>query len=150
MAELPPGQSDAELAHLARVVREGVGRLNWRMRAESDGDSPGPAVLAVLSRLIRAGTHTPKELADAERIQPQSLTRILATLTERGLVTRVPDPADGRRYLIDITPAGIDVLREYTGSRERWLAGALERALTPTERRLIGLAAELLVRVAEA
>jgi DNA-binding MarR family transcriptional regulator len=150
MADAAPVQTDAERAHLARVDREGVGRLNWRMRAESDGDSPGPAVLAVLSRLLRAGTHTPKELAEAERIQPQSLTRILATLTERGLVSRTADPADGRRYLIDITPAGVEVLRKYTGSRERWLAGALERALTPTERQLLALAAELLVRTAEA
>jgi DNA-binding MarR family transcriptional regulator len=142
--------ADAELARLSRAVREGVGRLNWRMRAECDSASPGPTVLAVLSRLIRAGTHTPKELADAERIQPQSLTRILASLTERGLITRTPDPADGRRSLIDITPAGRAVMREYTGSRERWLAGALDRALSPTERQLLGLAAELLVRVAEA
>src|SRR5690348_16306585 len=89
--------ADAELARLSRAVREGVGRLNWRMRAECDSASPGPTVLAVLSRLIRAGTHTPKELADAERIQPQSLTRILASLTDRGLITRAPDPADGRR-----------------------------------------------------
>jgi DNA-binding MarR family transcriptional regulator len=150
MADAAPVQSDADLAHLARVVREGVGRLNWRMRSESDSDSPGPAELAVLSWLQRAGTHTPKELADAERIQSQSLTRILAGLTERGLVTRTPDPQDGRRHLITITSAGVDVLREYTGSRERWLSGALERALTPTERQLLGLAAELLVRVADA
>ncbi|MBV9843735.1 MAG: MarR family transcriptional regulator [Kutzneria sp.] len=141
---------DAELVRLSRAVREGVGRLNWRMRAECDGGSPGPTVLAVLSRLIRAGTHTPKQLAEAERIQPQSLTRILASLTDRGLVTRAPDPADGRRSLIDITSAGRAVMREYTGSRERWLSGALERALSPTERQLLGLAAELLVRVAEA
>jgi DNA-binding MarR family transcriptional regulator len=142
--------ADAELARLSRAVREGVGRLNWRMRAECDSASPGPTVLAVLSRLIRAGTHTPKELADAERIQPQSLTRILASLTDRGLITRAPDPTDGRRSLIDITPAGRAVMREYTGSRERWLANALERALSPTERQLLGLAAELLVRVADA
>ena len=74
----------------------------------------------------------------------------LASLTDRGLVTRAPDPADGRRSLIDITPAGRAVMREYTGSRERWLSGALERALSPTERQLLGLAAELLVRVADA
>lgn len=137
-------------AVLARAVREGVGRLNWRMRAECDAGSPGPTVLAVLSRLIRAGTHTPKELADAERIQPQSLTRVLASLTDRGLITRTPDPEDGRRSLIDITAAGKAVLREHVGSRERWLAGALERSLSPTERQLLGLAAELLVRVADA
>jgi DNA-binding MarR family transcriptional regulator len=142
--------ADAELARLALAVRDGVGRLNWRMRAECDAGSPGPTVLAVLSRLIRAGTHTPKEIADAERIHPQSLTRILASLTERGLITRTPDPADGRRSLIDITPAGRALMREYTSSRERWLSAALQRALSPTERQLLGMAAELLVRVADA
>jgi DNA-binding MarR family transcriptional regulator len=142
--------ADAELADLARRVREGVGRLNWRMRAERDPDGPGPAVLAVLSRLCRAGTHTPTELAEAERLQPQSLTRILASLTERGLVTRTPDPRDGRRSRVSITAAGLRVLREYSVQRERWLAGALEATLSPTERQLLKLAADLLLRVADA
>ena len=150
MTDVDLQTAEPDLARLARTVREGVGRLNWRMRAECDAGSPGPTVLAVLSRLIRAGTHTPKELADAERIQPQSLTRVLASLTDRGLITRTPDPADGRRSLIDITPAGRAVLREYTASRERWLTGALGATLSPTERQLLCLAAELLVRVAEA
>ncbi|WP_284743544.1 MarR family winged helix-turn-helix transcriptional regulator [Amycolatopsis sp. RTGN1] len=141
---------DAELADLAHRVREGVGRLNWRMRAERDLNGPGPAVLAVLSRLYRAGTHTPTELAEAERLQPQSLTRILAWVTERELVTRSPDPADGRRSLVSITPAGLTVLREYSARRERWLAGAIEATLSPTERQLLKLASELLLRVADA
>ena len=143
-------EADAELAELAFRVREGVGRLNWRMRAERDPNGPGPAVLAVLSRLYRAGTHSPTELAEGERLQPQSLTRILAWLTERDLVTRTPDPADGRRSLIDITPGGRAVLREYSVQRERWLAGALAETLTPTERQLLRLASDLLLRVAEA
>ncbi|WP_410614138.1 MarR family winged helix-turn-helix transcriptional regulator [Amycolatopsis sp. lyj-109] len=142
--------ADAELADLSRRVREGVGRLNWRMRAEADQSSPGPAVLAVLSRLYRAGTHTPTELAEAERLQPQSMTRILASLTLRGLVTRTPDPDDGRRSRVSITPDGLAVLREYTGQRERWLADALEATLSPTERQLLRLAADLLIRVADA
>ncbi|MFD9888850.1 MarR family winged helix-turn-helix transcriptional regulator [Amycolatopsis sp. NPDC059027] len=141
--------ADHELAELARHVRESVGRLNWRMRAERDKGGPGPVVLAVLSRLYRAGTHSPKELADAERIQPQSLTRVLASLAERGLVTRTPDPADGRRSLIDITPAGRVELREYSIGRERWLADAMARTLSPTEQQLLRLASELLVRVAD-
>ncbi|MCR6484631.1 MarR family transcriptional regulator [Amycolatopsis sp. OK19-0408] len=145
-----PVSADPELAELARLVREGVGRLNWRMRAERDLNGPGPAVLAVLSRLYRAGTHTPTALAEAERLQPQSLTRILAWVTERELVTRAPDPEDGRRSLVSITPAGLAVLREYSVQRERWLAAALERTLSPTERQLLKLASELLVRVADA
>ncbi|WP_326947166.1 MarR family transcriptional regulator [Amycolatopsis sp. NBC_01307] len=142
--------ADPELADLAGRVREGVGRLNWRMRSERDPNGPGPAVLAVLSRLYRAGTHTASELAAAERLQPQSLTRILAGLTERELVTRTPDPDDGRRSLIRITPDGLAVLREYSVQRERWLATALESTLSPTERQLLKLASELLMRVADA
>lgn len=145
-----PVSADPELADLAWRVREGVGRLNWRMRAERDLNGPGPAVLAVLSRLYRAGTHTPTALAEAERLQPQSLTRILAWVTERELVTRAPDPEDGRRSLVSITPAGLAVLRDYSIQRERWLAAALESTLSPTERQLLKLASELLVRVADA
>ncbi|KDN21148.1 MarR family winged helix-turn-helix transcriptional regulator [Amycolatopsis rifamycinica] len=142
--------ADAELADLARRVREGVGRLNWRMRAEADKTSPGPALLAVLSRLYRAGTQTPTELAEAERLQPQSLTRILAALTIRGLIEREPDPDDGRRSRISINDDGLAVLREYSAQRERWLAAAVESTLSPTERQLLRLAADLLIRVADA
>ncbi|PFG46690.1 DNA-binding MarR family transcriptional regulator [Amycolatopsis sulphurea] len=138
-----------ELTALAREVREGVGRLDWRMRAEADAPSPGAAALTVLSRLSRAGTHTPGELAETERMHPQSLTRILATLTSRGLVTRTADPSDGRRSLIDITAAGRAVLREYSMSREKWLAAAMDRSLSTTEQELLRMASQLLKRLAE-
>ncbi len=141
---------ESELAELAFRVREGVGRLNWRMRAERDPNGPGPAVLAVLSRLYRAGTHSPTELAESERLQPQSLTRVLAWLTDRELITRTPDPADGRRSLIDITDGGRAVLREYSAQRERWLAEALTTELSETERQLLRLASDLLIRLADA
>ncbi|MEC3980323.1 MarR family winged helix-turn-helix transcriptional regulator [Amycolatopsis sp. H20-H5] len=138
-----------ELAAVARAVREGVSRLNWRMRAERDESGPGPVVLAVLSRLYRAGTHTPKELSDSERIHPQSLTRILASLEERGQIDRRQDPKDGRRALIDVTRAGLAVLRDYSVRRERWLAAAMEEQLEPAERQLLLRASELMVRLAD-
>ena len=75
---------------------------------------------------------------------------MLAWLTERELVTRTPDPEDGRRSLIDITPGGRAVLREYSVQRERWLAEALSAELSPTERQLLRLASDLLLRVADA
>ncbi|WP_275293241.1 MarR family transcriptional regulator [Amycolatopsis sp. La24] len=145
----PDAHRADELATLARTVREGVGRLNWRMRSEAGSPAPGPAALAVLSRLYRGGTHTPGELAEAERIHPQSLTRILASLAEREWITRTPDPADGRRSLIEITPAGLRELRTYSIARENWLAAAVERTLSPTEQELLRLAAGLLTRIAD-
>lgn len=143
-------EPNEELLALAYQVREGVGRLNWRMRAEARGNGHSGLVLAVLSRLYRGGTHTPKALAEAERIHPQSLTRVLASLQDNGLVTRRPDPADGRQSLVDITPDGLAALRSYSVDRERWLAGAMETVLSPTERELLRLASGLLAKVADA
>src|SRR5919199_6227293 len=113
-------RSEQDLAELARLVREGVGRLNWRMRAERERGGPSPLELAVLRRLHRAGTHTPKALADAERLHPQSLTRVLAALDRDGLITRRPDPDDGRQVLVEISTRGREALRAYSEERERW------------------------------
>ncbi|GAB2989198.1 MarR family transcriptional regulator [Amycolatopsis acidiphila] len=141
--------ADPDLAELARDVREGVGRLNWRMRAERDRNGPSPLELAVLSRLYRAGTQTPTEVSEGEKIQPQSLTRVLAKLEREGLVARRPDPADGRRALLDVTEQGLSTLRAYSVQRERWLAAAMAEALTETERELLRLAAKVMARLAD-
>ncbi|HKS43956.1 MAG TPA: MarR family transcriptional regulator [Amycolatopsis sp.] len=140
---------ERDLTELSRVVREGVGRLNWRMRAERDRGGPSPLVLSVLSRLYRAGTHTPKALAEAEKIQPQSLTRVLAALDRDGLISRGRDPEDGRQVLVDITDRGLQTLRAYSEQRERWLAAAMAETLTETEQDLLGMAAKLMMRVAD-
>ncbi len=143
-------RSEQELADLARQVREGVGRLNWRMRSERGRGGPSPLELAVLSRLHRAGTHTAKALADAERIHPQSLTRVLATLERDTLITRRRDPTDGRQTLVEISTEGLQALRTYSEQREHWLASAMADTLSETEQDLLGLAAKLLMRVADA
>jgi DNA-binding MarR family transcriptional regulator len=136
-------RSEQDLAELSRLVREGVGRLNWRMRTERErGDGPSPLELAVLRRLYRAGTHTPKALADAERIQPQSLTR-------DALITRRRDPDDGRQTLVEISVQGRLTLRAYSEQREHWLAAAMTETLSETEQDLLGLAAKLMIRIAD-
>jgi DNA-binding MarR family transcriptional regulator len=145
---MPDARQD--LTDLAHVVREGVGRLNWRMRTERDRSGPSPLVLSVLSRLYRAGTQTPKAVAEGEKIQPQSLTRVLAALERDGLVARRPDPADGRRSLLNITDRGLDTLRAYSEQRERWLAGAMAATLNETEQEVLRLAAQVMARLAEA
>ncbi|MFD2421327.1 MarR family winged helix-turn-helix transcriptional regulator [Amycolatopsis pigmentata] len=140
---------DQDLAELARTVREGVVRVSLRMRAERERGGPSPLVLAVLSRLYRGGTQTPKALADSERVHPQSLTRVLASLDRDGLVTRRPDPDDGRQVLIEITARGLETLRAYGDRQRRWLAEAMAETLTETERELLGMAAKLMMRVAD-
>jgi DNA-binding MarR family transcriptional regulator len=105
--------------------------------------------LSVLGRLYRKGSLTAVELAAQERIQPQSLTRVLAELTDEGLISRRADVKDGRRQLLDITGDGRSVLIQDVQQRDAWLAGAIATELSATERELLRLAAGLMERIAE-
>jgi DNA-binding MarR family transcriptional regulator len=142
--------AEDELLQTATVVRRGVTRLSWRMRLERPGPGEPLLQLNVLAHLSRRGPMTPGELAAAERVQPQSLTRTLASLEDHVLITRHPDPADGRRSLIAITESGRQMLGRDLRQRDAWLARAMAGHLTPAERGLLRLAGQLLERLAEA
>ena len=142
--------TEDELLQAATTVRRGVTRLSWRLRLERPGPSAPFLQLSVLAHLSRRGPMTPGELAAAERVQPQSLTRTLASLEDQAMITRHPDPADGRRSLIAITEAGRQMLGRDLRERDAWLAQAMAGHLTPTERGLLRLAGQLLERLAEA
>lgn len=106
--------------------------------------------LSVLAHLNRRGSMTAGEIAAAERVQPQTLTRTLASLEGKGAIRRQADPADRRRSALSITAAGFEVLVTDMRQRDSWLALAMTEELTPTERRLLYLAGELMERLAEA
>jgi DNA-binding MarR family transcriptional regulator len=90
---------------------------------------------------------TPRELADAERVQPPSMTRIVAVLEERGLVQRSAHPTDRRQVILSPTETGAALIRENRRLREAWLARQLA-ALTPSERATLRDAAQILDRLA--
>jgi DNA-binding MarR family transcriptional regulator len=142
--------AEDELLQTATLVRRGVTRLSWRLRMERPGPGEPLLQLSVLAHLSRRGAMTPGELAAAERVQPQSLTRTLASLEDRVLITRHPDPGDGRRSLLAIAEAGRQMLGRDLRQRDAWLAHAMARHLTPAERGLLRLAGQLLERLAEA
>jgi DNA-binding MarR family transcriptional regulator len=123
--------------------------LSRRLRLER-GSGPTGLELGVLANLHRRGPMSPGELAAAERIQPQSLTRTLAGLEADRQLARSQDPEDGRRSLLQITDAGRAALRDDMQRRDAWLTDAMTRELTVTERELLRLAGELLERLAAA
>jgi DNA-binding MarR family transcriptional regulator len=133
-------------AHLAHELRETVGRLVRRLRAE-----PGPpaAQLTVLGRLDRSGAASISNLAAAERMRPQSMAQTVHDLEAAGLVSRRPDPDDKRRAFIELTHDGRSALRETRARREGWLAETLDRELDAHERELLGEALALLGRIAD-
>jgi DNA-binding MarR family transcriptional regulator len=126
-----------------------MSRLGRRLRAERGGHGLSLSRLSLLNLLARNGPMTASAMAAAERLQPQSLTRMLSRLENDGLIIRSPDDVDRRQVRIDITREGMAVLDEDTDRREAWLATAMAERLTPTECELLRLAAGLMERLAD-
>ena len=69
----------------ARVLHRSAVRLSRRLMAARGPEGISVSKLMVLGRLHRLGPATATELAAFLRIQPQSLTRLLAALEQRGI-----------------------------------------------------------------
>lgn len=80
---------------------------------------PGPVRLTELNRHVLLS-------------QP-ALSRLVDRLTERGLVARCPDPADGRGVQLSLTAAGRAVQRRIGGRHARDVAQAMTAGLSHGE-----------------
>jgi DNA-binding MarR family transcriptional regulator len=130
---LPPIDPDVQLHRYAVSLRRGATSLVRRLRAERPQSALPLSQLNVLGHLYeRGGPLTPGELAAAEQITPQSLTRVLAELERAGLVSRERDHGDARRSRIALTD----------------LAGALALECNRAERGVVAIAGGLMERLA--
>ncbi|MEV4479650.1 MarR family transcriptional regulator [Micromonospora coxensis] len=136
-------------AQLAPQLRDAITRLNRRVRQARPVGDLTVTQLSALTSLKLAGALTPRELADIERVQPPTMTKIVAKLEERGLVQRTPHPTDGRQVILAATEGGRAVLEQFERARNEWLADRLA-ALTEGERDTLRRAAEILQQLARA
>ena len=134
---------------IAAALRVSVGMLLRRLRQVRPDDELSLPESSALARLDRIGPVTPGALAKVEQISPQSMGATLAALEARGLIERHPDPADGRRVVLSVTEAGLELLRNKRGARTEQLAQALSAGFTPAELRQLAAAAPLLERLAQ-
>ncbi|WP_433793124.1 MarR family winged helix-turn-helix transcriptional regulator [Actinoplanes sp. CA-252034] len=132
---------------LAKTLRDAIIRFSRRVRQARPVGDLTFSQLSALTSLQLAGALTPRELADVERVQPPTMTKIVGKLEERGLVARTPHPTDGRQVILAATDEGRAVYALHERARNEWLAAALER-LTPEERETLARAAEIMQRVA--
>src|SRR6202161_1589664 len=104
-------------ACLASALRISVTRLARRLRAERAAH--GLPVLSELSdtqmgalgTLVAHGAMTPGELAEHEKVQPPSMTRVIAVLEQHGLVARAPHATDRRQVVLTVAPEGRDLVQ---------------------------------------
>lgn len=70
---------------------------------------------------------TPGAIAARERVQPPSMTRVIASLADLGLVKREAHPTDGRQVIVTLSQSGTDVVVDAASAREEWLRVQLKR-----------------------
>ena len=147
-SDFPADPRSPEIRAAADAVRRGVTTLARQLRSLRADHGLSASKLSVLGRLYQAGREvTAVELARAARLQPQSLTRIIAELEEVRAIRRRPDPNDGRQVLITISPEGHEILRQDALRQNAWIAEAMATKLSRTERGLVGLALEVLTKL---
>src|ERR1700743_3919813 len=141
-------------AGLATALRISVSRLARRLRAQRTTSGMTEAVLsetqlAALSALEVHQAMTPGELAEHEKVQPPSMTRVIAVLEERGLVMRAPHLTDRRQVVLTVTDEGRTVVHRARRRRDAWLAKRLKE-LPPQERATLRAAAPILEKLSQA
>ena len=137
-------EPESDSAAIARAVLA----LGRRLRTARPDTALSLSALGALSALNRLGAMSAARLAAEERLQPQSLTRLVADLQRRALIRRTRNPADRRAVILEITPIGRQILVSDQRQRQLWLDRAMASRLTVAERALLRLAAYLMQKLA--
>jgi DNA-binding MarR family transcriptional regulator len=136
------------IAELASQLRPALLRLTRVVRNQRVDMSVTLTQLSAMATLSKNGPMSAGELAAFERVQPPSMTKVLANLEERGLVRRDVHPTDRRQAIIGITAAGEELLDSERRSRDAWLARRLA-VLTAEERASLERVVPILDKLAE-
>jgi DNA-binding MarR family transcriptional regulator len=103
-------------------------------------------MLSALASVERLGPVTLSELAQAERVQPPSITKVAARLEEEGFITRSGDAADRRITRIKLTTKGKRFIEQNRSRKNAYLARGLGN-LAPEDRAILNKALDVVDRL---
>ncbi len=132
----------------ARDIRIALGRIRRRLREVATGDELSASQASVLARLGNGEATSAAALAQLERVRPQSMAATIVSMEQLGLLTRAPDPTDGRRQIVGLTAAGREVAQGHHQARLDWFLAAIDADCTENERQTLLAAAAILDRLA--
>jgi DNA-binding MarR family transcriptional regulator len=112
-------------------LRRVITQANRRLRQSSLGDI-SPAQASMLGTIEKIGAPSLGEIATVEQIQPPSVTRLVATLVDKGLVTRTVDATDRRSQRVTLTSRGKKELQRIRERKTEFLEQRIG-ALTPQQ-----------------
>jgi DNA-binding MarR family transcriptional regulator len=142
-APVGPGAATAALAdqlHSAAI------HLLRRLRREDDASGLPAPQLSALSVIVFGGPVTLGALAAAEQVRPPTITKLVATLEDAGLVAREIDLDDRRVVRVSATAKGTRLLHDGRQRRVATLAATLG-GLSVADRARLARAMPVLERV---
>ena len=133
---------------LASDLSLAVVRLARQLRFRRPDSPVSLTQLSALATVAKEGPLTPGALAARERVRPPSMTRVIASLVDLGLVDRNAHPDDGRQVLISASAGGTDLIEAERRASREWLQQRLAE-LTADERATLLAAADLMLAIVD-
>lgn len=128
---------------LANDLALAVVRLARQLRTRRAESPVSLTQFSALATLVKEGAMTPGALAIRERVRPPSMTRVIASLSEQGLVIRAAHPVDGRQIVVSASSAGRSLVEAERRASQEWLMTHLSR-LNAAERQTLLTATNLM------
>ena len=142
-----PAALAIDVPALASRFRIAVVRLARTLRREA-GTGVTPSLYSALATIEHHGPITVSALAEHEGVRKPTTTRTARALVDLGLVTRIPDPVDGRVSWLDLTSEGRRLLQRARRRTDEYLARRLKR-LSPEDAATLQRAADIIERLLE-
>jgi DNA-binding MarR family transcriptional regulator len=149
MSKRSPVPESETAANLAAQLRTILSRLKRRLREQGGQGDLTPSQISVLLRLEKDGVATVSGLARAEGMRPQSMSSIVMSLQDGGLVSGIPDRNDGRKTLMSLSKKCEKSLKEGRAARQDWLTAIILQKLSAQEQQQLSTTLELLSRLTE-
>jgi DNA-binding MarR family transcriptional regulator len=149
MSKRSPVAESESAADLAAQLRTILGRLKRRLREQGGRGDLTLSQISVLLRLEKDGAATVSGLARAEGMRPQSMSSIVMSLQDAGLVSGIPDPNDGRKTLMSLSKKCEKLLKEGRAARQDWLTKIILQKLSAQEQQQLSTTLDLLSRLTE-
>lgn len=129
----------------AARLRASVAPLERQLRQQA-ADPYTPTQLSVIGAIYRHGPIPIGELAGRERLSAPTISKVVASLEETGMVARFPDSTDRRVCRVAITAAGKRWIAKGRAQRNEWLATRIAN-LNAAERAALAAAVPVLERL---
>ena len=127
-----PAQGEAVFTEeLPTRLRLAIMRLARRLRQQAEPDMT-PSMLSAMANIEYRQPVTLGHLAEAERVTPPTMSKIVGRLVDAGLVTRTVDVDDRRIQRVSLSRDGTKLIARNRSRKNAYLARKLRR-LEPEE-----------------